>query len=69
MNTKKNIDFINKIKNATTKKFFLNIEYHKLFNPSFPHEYFTPQWQNITNDIPPIPLLFEWDYVPQVTRI
>lgn len=66
------------------KKFYLAMEFNKINNPEFQDErlyslsmfdhfkrtpLYTPQINNISMVMPSVPILYEWDAVPQVALI
>ncbi len=39
--------------------------FFKIFNPDFQNEYYTSMFNQIVNQLPPYPALFDWDTIPK----
>jgi hypothetical protein len=54
------------INRTVAKKFYIGLEFFKIFNPDYPNEYYTSMFNQIVNQLPPYPALFSWDTIPKV---
>ena len=70
--------------NKNVKRFYLAMEFNKINNPEFldaklypldlmdqmdRNPIYTPQINNISMHMPPTPVLYQWDQIPNVIRI
>jgi hypothetical protein len=58
--------YYEKILKKVDKKFYIGMDFHKIFNPEYPNEYFTALFNEINNLIPSGTHLHNLDSLPKV---
>ena len=58
--------YYEKIDKKVDKKFYIGIDFHKIFNPEYPNEYFTALFNEISNQHPSTNYLHDLDSLSKV---
>ena len=60
--------YLKGINKTVDKKFYIGMDFHKIFNPDFPQEYYTALFNEIYNQMPHAPALYNWETIPKVFK-
>ena len=62
-------DYYRKINKKVDKKFYIGIDFLKIYNSEYPNEYFTALFNEISNKMPPVHALHNFDLIPKVCTL